>query len=181
MPRTTCKQPNPLILDNAIVAGEIDFLHHSKYSVPSMEQPGHGAYVLAAAEKWTYDTRLLSTINTECKHFGLPTMPTLDNTRARIIVALFSHAFIASCDSHDKFKSILDKICERLNIIKLDEDFINSHDMSQFYPSSICRSHDCFIHIIYCNYCHCKGYWANYGCSILLTQTVKQIYVINRN
>ena len=79
---------------------------------------------------------LLCKITFQNKHriqtFGLPTMPTLDNTRERIISVLFSHAFVASCNSHDKLKRILDKIGGRTDKIKLDDDLANSHEMPRF-------------------------------------------------
>ena len=82
--------------------------------------------------KWTCDETLLSKINTEHNCFGLPTTPTLDNTRVRIIASLFSHSFEGGCNHHDKFKSVLDEIGGRLDTIKLDNDFVNSHGVSRF-------------------------------------------------
>ena len=49
-----------IILDNVDSIGEIDFLCNLMCSVTSIDQPGNGSLVIIAAEKWTYDTRLLS-------------------------------------------------------------------------------------------------------------------------
>ena len=102
------------------------------YSVTSMDQPRHPC-VIVVAGKWTYDAILLSIMSTEFKRCDLPTMHVLDNTRARIIVALFSQAFITSYNAHDKLKEVLNKMHRRVDTVKLDTCFINSHDMSRFY------------------------------------------------
>ena len=65
--------------------------------------------------------------------FGLLTRPKLDNTRVSIIVATLSQAFIASCNSHNKFKRSLKKMHGKVVTIKLDKETINSHDVSRFY------------------------------------------------
>ena len=69
-----------------------------------MDQPGYGRYVITATGKWTYDARLISTTNAVFELFGLLTVPMVDNTRAQIIVTLFSQCFGTSCNDHDKFK-----------------------------------------------------------------------------
>ena len=89
--------------------------------------------MIIEAGKWNYDARLLSIINKEFKRFGLPTMPTLHKTRARIITAMFSQSFTTSFNDHEKFNKILNKMRGIVDAIKLDEDLINSNEMSRFY------------------------------------------------
>ena len=67
MPRTADKQPIPLILDNTIVAGKINFLYDSKHSAPLLEQPWHGARALAATGKYVNILCYLSTIPCTCE------------------------------------------------------------------------------------------------------------------
>ena len=97
-PKAKDKQINTEMLDATVVSGELDYLCHSKNSVPSIDHPVNGACVFTAAIKWTYDEGLLLVINAEFKHFGLPTVLKLDNARVRIIVSMWSHALIWGCD-----------------------------------------------------------------------------------
>ena len=102
-------------------------------SVPSINQPGHGAPVLAAAGKWNYDKWLMLAINVEHKRFGLPTVLKLDSARVRIVVAIHSHVLISGCDSHDEFKNFFNLIIGNKNMIKLDKETIKYHELSRFY------------------------------------------------
>ena len=106
VPQAKDKQYDLYLLDNAFSVGELHYLHHSKFSKASMDQPVHCACALAASVKWTYDVGFLIIINEEFKHFGLPPVPKIDNVRIIIIVAMFSHVLMSSCDSHDEFKKI---------------------------------------------------------------------------
>ena len=83
--------------------------------------------------KCFYDATLLSKISTAFERFGLRSMPVLDNKRAHIIVALFSQDFITSCNALDEFKEILNKMHRRVDMMKVDKYFINTHVMSRFY------------------------------------------------
>ena len=49
--RAKDKQTNLDVLDNAVVSGDLDFLHNSKNSVPSMKQSAHGSCNVASANK----------------------------------------------------------------------------------------------------------------------------------
>ena len=88
--------------------------------------------MLTSSGNLTHDAGILEKLSTEHKRFGLPTMPKLDNARATIIAAMISHAFISSCKSHEKFKKI-NEIIGKEDVIKLDEETINSNYMSIFY------------------------------------------------
>ena len=44
-----------------------------------------------------------------------------------------SHAFVSGCDYHDQFKKVLNRIIGNNNAMKLDEETINSHELSRFY------------------------------------------------
>ena len=63
IPKDKFEQDDLSVLDDTLVDGILDFLYHSKISVPSMDQPGHGACVVTGAVKWTWDTELLKSIN----------------------------------------------------------------------------------------------------------------------
>ena len=81
MPKVKGKQTCLHVLDNSVATGKLDYLHHSKNSVPLTDQPGHVVCALAAAKKWNYDVVFLLIIITEFKRFRLPHMPKLYNTR----------------------------------------------------------------------------------------------------
>ena len=59
-------------------------------------------------------------------------MTKLDNARFRIAAAMLSQDFTLSFSSHETFKKI-NKTHGKFNAIKLDEEKINSYDMSRFY------------------------------------------------
>ena len=74
--------------------------------------------------------------NDENACFSLPKISKLDNTRVRMIIALYIHAFMSGCDSHDEFKSILNKLCGSEDRLKLEEDTFSSHKLPRFYQWS---------------------------------------------
>ena len=88
MTKAKDKQINSYVLDSAVLSEELDYLHHSKKSVPLINQPRHGAYVLTAAGKWTWCELLLIVINAEHKGFVLQTSLKLDNEILRIIILI---------------------------------------------------------------------------------------------
>ena len=100
--------------------------------MPSISQPGHGACVLAASGKLTYDSGILKKINIEHKRFGLPTIPELNTARVRIIVVILSQTFMPSCNSHEKLEKNLNNTHGKVDTTQLDEEKINCHDMSRF-------------------------------------------------
>ena len=51
IPRNKDKQPNEWVLDDVVVTCELVYLHHSKHSMTSIDQPGHEACMLVAALK----------------------------------------------------------------------------------------------------------------------------------
>ena len=46
---------------------------------------------------------------------------------------MLSQAFMSSCNSHHEFKKILNKMDGKVDTIKLEQETINSHDLSRFY------------------------------------------------
>ena len=135
-PKTHHKTKDTLILDNELASGEIYFIHNYLHSATSIEQPRHGACVILDVGKWTYNKILLSMKNKAFRRFKLPTMPVLDNTRTRMIVALFIESFMTSGREHDAFKEILNATHRRIDATYLDEDCISSHYASRFYEWS---------------------------------------------
>ena len=108
------------ILDNASDASNVDFLCDSSHSVISIEQPGHGAYVIIVVRKWTYDSRLLKKSNLAFQQFDLPTMSILGNTIQRMIVALFSQVLLTSCRAHNTFKEIFNSMHGKIDTTLLN-------------------------------------------------------------
>ena len=87
-------QDKNINIDEALQSGDLDFLHVSKKYTPSIDQPGCGECVLTTSTKWTSDSNLLSPMNTACDPLGLLALVKLNDTRAHVIVAMCSHAFI---------------------------------------------------------------------------------------
>ena len=101
-------------------------------SMLSMGQPRHGAHVITTAEKWTWDEGLLTSINVECKHFGLPVLSKLENTRVKIMISVHSHVFASGCYYHDELKNILSRARGNYDKITLGEEATNLDDFSHF-------------------------------------------------
>ena len=91
--------------------------------MPSIDQPGHGACVVTAAEKWTWDEVLLNFINSAHEHLVFPTLVKTYDARVTIIVATHSHTFVTGFYDHDEFKKILN----------LEEESKHSDELSRFY------------------------------------------------
>ena len=100
--------------------------------MPSIDQLSHGACVLVATRKWSCEAGLLTTINTWFKHVALLPVTNLNSTKVRIVVAMVSHDFVSSCDSHDENKKFLNRMHGKEDKLKPDKETINSHDLSNF-------------------------------------------------
>ena len=109
-------------LDEPMQSGDLEFLHRSKMSVLSIDQPGCGACVLSASAKWTWDSSLSLRANLASEPLGIPTLVKLNDHRVRIIVAMNSHACVVGCSAHQRFDEILNKV--------LDADLFTSHQLS---------------------------------------------------
>ena len=66
-----------------------------------MDYHEYGACMIVIAGKLTYDVVLSLMINAKFKSVGIHHVPKLDNARIRIMLTMFSYAFMSSFDSHD--------------------------------------------------------------------------------
>ena len=103
------------------------------HSLISIEQPVYKVCLVTEAVKWTWNARLIKKKNLTFRRFDLPIAPILDKTRIRMIVALFSQYFAASCSTHDIFKDILNVTHGRIYSTDSNEDFICGQNVSKLY------------------------------------------------
>ena len=136
MPRNKYKKVNDSILDYAVASEDLEYLYHSKKYISLMEQPRHGACVITTAGKCIWDEGLLKLINVEHERFGLTTLSKLDNTRVKIIIAMYSHAFMSGCFSHNQLKNMLNGMHVNEDEMKHDTKTINLDELSRLCECS---------------------------------------------
>lgn len=68
-------------IDNTLVEGGLDYSYHSRRSVPSIDQPEHGGYIIIALERQTQDAELVRKINVAHKLLDFAQLKKLSDTR----------------------------------------------------------------------------------------------------
>ena len=117
-------------LDDAIQSDDLDFLYRFKKFTPSIDQPGQGTCVLAASGKWTWDSNLLSRVNSAYEPLELPKLVKLNDSQVPIIVAMHSHASVEGDLAPQHFNEILNKAQSDESNMLLDANEVILHQLS---------------------------------------------------
>ena len=131
--------PKPTYLEDVtydvyqeLVNGSLDYLYTSKYSVPSIDQLGHGGCMYTGIMKWINNPQAQEVINEIYSEMGFATLGTMSATHTRILLSIFSHCFINADLSFDIFRSILEKFNSNEEEIVYDKNIIDEKDFNPF-------------------------------------------------
>ena len=115
------------------IDGNLDYLHKSTVSTPSIDQPGCGGCVYAGIGKWTVDKRATNAMNAAYSAMGFNKIKTFSDTHMRIIFSLYSHYFLAADLSHSTFADCLTvRMQSEEGAIEHNDDLLSNDEISEF-------------------------------------------------
>ena len=104
---TVTKKGESLHLSQELILGDLNYSCQSRFSKPSINQPGIEGYVITGVLKWTTYARACKKINEVHEKLGFQKSHELSDAQVRILLSLCSSNFITVDRTHDAFKSIM--------------------------------------------------------------------------
>ena len=128
-PKAAYIQKQQLGVYDLLTVGSLDPFFTSKYSLPSIDQPGHGGCVFTGIMKWTYDERAVKLINDAYLPLGFNKMIRMNDTRTRMLFSLYSYAFVSGEKTCGYFVELMNNIDDTGDEVILNHDILDVENL----------------------------------------------------